>query len=36
MNDRLTLQEKLRDLRDKSKMRLEDVEKLTGIPKSTL
>jgi transcriptional regulator with XRE-family HTH domain len=33
---KLTLQEKLRDLRDEKKMTLSDLEKVTGIPTSTL
>jgi transcriptional regulator with XRE-family HTH domain len=36
MKCELTLQEKLRDLRDERKLRLEDVAVATGIPKSTL
>ena len=36
MRMRLTLQEKLRDLREEKKMRLVDVSEATGIPTSTL
>ncbi|MCL2427370.1 MAG: helix-turn-helix domain-containing protein [Oscillospiraceae bacterium] len=36
MKVELTLQEKLRDLRDEKKMTLSDLEKATGIPVSTL
>ena len=36
MKCKLTLQEKLRDLRDERKLRLEDVATATGIPVSTL
>ena len=32
----LTLQEKLRDLRDESKLKLQDVADATGIPLATL
>ena len=36
LNIRLTLQEKLRDLRDEKKLRLSDVAEATGIPTSTM
>lgn len=36
MKTRITLQEKLRDLRDERKLRLVDVSEATGIPTSTL
>ena len=36
MKTRLTLQEKLRDLRDEKKMTLSDLAQATGIPLSTL
>ncbi len=36
MNTRLTLKEKLRDLRDERKLKLADVSNGTGIPLSTL
>jgi transcriptional regulator with XRE-family HTH domain len=36
MNTRLTLQEKLRDLRDERKLTLADLDKATGIPQTTL
>ena len=36
MKVRLTLQEKLRDLRDERKLKLQDVAEATGIPLATL